>query len=103
MMIVQELRRLSEDDEDTFPGWLIPVVVLVGLILMITCLVCCTVRCFSPEQTKGPLWTTTEQDEAQFVRPATRDGHWLQTVKGNDGNSIYRDEDRTCPASQDGV
>ena len=101
-MIVPELRRLSEADEDTFPGWLIPAAVLAGLVLMIACLVCCTVRCFSPEQTKGPLWTTTEQGEAQFVRPAAHDGHWLQTIKGNDHNSIYKDG-RPCPTPQSGV
>tara|TARA_B110001452_G_scaffold198367_1_gene168342 strand:+ start:7430 stop:7732 length:303 start_codon:yes stop_codon:yes gene_type:complete len=100
-MIAHELRRLAEENEDTFPGWFIPVAVLVCLILMITCLVCCTVRCFSPEQTKGPLWTTTEQGEAQLVRPATHDGHWLQKVVGNDGNSIYKDN--PCLTPQDGV
>ena len=103
MMVAQKLRRLTEEggSEDTFPGWLIPVAVSVGLVLMITCLVCCTMRCFSPDGTKEPLWTSTEQDEGQSVRPTTHDGHRLQTVKGDDGNDMYRD--RSSFARQGGA
>tara|TARA_B100000963_G_C22308246_1_gene528855 strand:+ start:140 stop:421 length:282 start_codon:yes stop_codon:yes gene_type:complete len=93
MMVAQELRRLAEEEDgDTFPGWLIPVAVSVGLVLMIMCLVCCTMRCFSPDGTKEPLWTSTEQDEEQSVRP---------TIEGEGGSSNHRK--RSSSGRQSGV
>ena len=58
---------MSESDDDEFPFWLVLVIVCAVITLIFCFVVCCVIRCFSPEQTWGPWWYSTEDGVKQFV------------------------------------
>ena len=56
--IAPEGRNLSEDDS-AVAAWVIILLVVVGLVMLFTFCVCFTVRCFTSQGKRGPLWSHT--------------------------------------------
>tara|TARA_B100000925_G_C21891847_1_gene423174 strand:+ start:598 stop:885 length:288 start_codon:yes stop_codon:yes gene_type:complete len=88
----RDTRRLSEDDGD-FPAGVIVGFVFLGLFLLFCCCVCFVVRCFSPENKKGPAWVHN-----------TMGKRWVRPFAWNSGKSwlAYEEEespDLPCPGA----
>ena len=65
------VRRLSHDDTEQTgpPFWVIIAIVVLFLSCLIGCCTCCAVRCFAPENTRGPLWeASVPQGDGRWVR-----------------------------------
>lgn len=88
------VRRLSNDDtEQTGPPlWLILTLVVLFLACLIGCCTCCAVRCFAPENTRGPFWeSSVPQGDGRWVRPLGRDSWhhgWVAGPKDGSGDVI---------------
>lgn len=88
------VRRLSNDDtEQTGPPlWLILTLVVLFLACLIGCCTCCAVRCFAPENTRGPFWeSSVPQGDGRWVRPLGRDSWhhgWVAGPKDGSGDLI---------------
>jgi hypothetical protein len=87
-------RRLSHDDTEQTgpPVWLIIALVVLFLTCLIGCCTCCAVRCFAPENTRGPLWeASVPQGDGRWVRPlgveSWRHG-WVAGPKDGSGDVI---------------
>ena len=87
-------RRLSHDDTEQTgpPFWLIIALVVLFLCCLIGCCTCCAVRCFAPENTRGPLWeASVPKGDGRWVRPlgveSWRHG-WVAGPKDGSGDVI---------------
>lgn len=88
-------RRLRHDDEHDENSWALPLIIAL-VILFLTCLICsltcCAVRCFYPENTKGPLWGPSVQQDGRWVRPlgvdSWRNG-WLAGPRDESGGAPH--------------
>ena len=68
---------------------LILFLVALGLVLLFCACVKFTVHCFSPENTRGPLWSTTKQGESQYVdRPHSEP--WLAKLTEGRDPTVFR-------------
>ena len=69
----------------SFPLWAALLSIIGGVVLMLSFVTCCVVRCFRPEGTRGPAWTPnkdgTEQTIRSFFKPS--DDSWLRQAGGN--------------------
>ena len=88
------LRRLSHDDTETatIGFWGIISIVVLFLCCLIGCCTCCAVRCFAPENTRGPLWeASVPQGDGRWVRAlgveSWRHG-WVAGPKDGSGDVI---------------
>jgi len=85
-------RRLSHDDTEQTgpPFWLIIALVVLFLCCLIGCCTCCAVRCFAPENTRGPLWeASVPQGDGRWVRPLGVDSWrhgWVAGPKDGSGD-----------------
>lgn len=66
---------MSELDEVDLPFWVIILIVVLALGCLFCCCTCFVVRCFAPENTKGPAWEINTEGY-RWVRPFTWDS-WL--------------------------
>jgi hypothetical protein len=51
-----------------FPLWAVLTIIGVSVSLMLTFVACCSVRCFRPENEKGPAWFPSKEGKEQFAR-----------------------------------
>lgn len=61
-----------------FPLWASLAAVGGGVALMLCLVTCCTVRCFRPENSRGPKWVQDKDGKEQVVNALSSDGaDWL--------------------------
>ena len=48
--------------------WLALLLICAGVLLLLSLVVCCTVKCFRPENTKGPKWVRGEDGKERVVK-----------------------------------
>lgn len=61
-----------------------------GICLMLCVVTCCVVRCFRPENSRGPAWVSSKDGKAQLVKSLWRtegenvpgDKNWLRKGDG---------------------
>jgi len=75
-------RLLSEASDDDFalPVWALLLIVAAFVLLLIGCLACYAVRCFSPENFLGPRWNIDSKGE-----------RWVTPLGDADGPLRYSD------------
>lgn len=62
---------MSEQALDiNFPLWAVLIIIGVSVALMLTSVACCAVRCYRPENSKGPAWFPNKEGKETIVRGA---------------------------------
>ena len=61
---------MSEVADIDFPLWAALTIIAASVVLMLGTVACCAVRCFRPENSKGPAWFPNKDGQETYVRGA---------------------------------
>lgn len=68
------------------PVWVVLLIIFGAIAASLCCLTCCVVRCFRPQNTRGPEWYHRRDGKKQLVQSAFRNDR----VEGDDGKKWLR-------------
>lgn len=85
------------ESEDGVAFWLIILLVVLIIFVILCCCTCFVVRCFAPENTKGPSWEHNTEGR-RWIRPVTWHKKWL-AYETDECPDILESEDN-CKAQQ---
>lgn len=54
------------------PVWLVVVIISSAVVLLLCVVTCCAVRCFRPQNTRGPDWYVRKDGQEQIVKAPFR-------------------------------
>ena len=86
---------MSELRDVDIPFWVIILIVVLALFCLFCCCTCFVVRCFAPENTKGPAWEHNTEG-TRWVRPFTW-STWIQNWMAYETDDCPYPEDQLNP------